>query len=506
MTVTLAAPLRGGRVARNAALNVAALVAPLLVAVVTVPILISALGTERFGVLAIAWLLLSYVSELGLGSTTTRYVAAAIGEGRLAAVGALAWTTAGLQLAIGAVEGVALALATPWLVGSVLQIPAELAAEARTSLYLLAAAVPLVGLGRSFRGVVEAAHRFDLALAVHVPATAGGYVLAAAAATAGWSLPAVFALIILPRVLAFPAYLLAAARALPETSLRPAWNASGLGGMAGFAGWVAVSTVVSPLLAYLDRFMVGMLLTMTAVTWYAAPYEVVGKLALIPVGVMGALFPAFSQLGGGDDRDRAQRLAGRAVAMVVVVLGPILVLLIGGAADGLTLWLGPEYARESALALRILAVGVLVNAIAHVPFGLLQGWGRPDLPARFHLLELPIQVGLAWALVARFGIPGAALAWTGRVVLDAALLFTATSRLGLLRAAALGAERVPRALGLVLAGAAVALLGSATLPSLAARLALVGAVAAGTSILLWATAMTAEERGRIVAMVRGKAA
>lgn len=494
--------VHGARVARNAGWNMAGMVTPLVVAFVTLPLLIRALGTERFGVLAIVWMILTYLSELGFGSTTTRYAAEAVGAGRLTEVGAIAWTTAGLQAAIGVVEGVVLAAATPWIVEGLLNIPAALAGPARTCLYLLAASIPLVGLGRSFRGVIEAAQRFDLALAVHLPATAGGYIAATLAAMAGWPLPAVFGLILASKIVVFPAYLLLARRALPGTSLRPAWHRSGLRELVGFAGWVAVSTVVSPLLVYLDRFMVGALLTMTAVTFYAAPYEVVARLALIPAAIVGALYPAFSQLSGDGDRERAESLAARSTGMVVVILGPVLVLMIGGAWDGLTLWLGPEYAQRSALALQILAVGVLANAAAHVPFGLLQSAGRPDLPARFHLIELPLQLGLAWLLVSRFGITGAAMAWTARTVLDAILLFGAASRLGLLRAHVLARSPLPGAVAGTALGAFAAVLAMLLVDGPGPRLGLLLLIGAATALLLWGRGTSAHERRRLVALLR----
>jgi O-antigen/teichoic acid export membrane protein len=92
-------------------------------------------------------------------------------------------------------------------------------------------------------------------------------------------------------------------------------------------------------------------------------------------------------------------------------------------------WLGPDFAREGALAFRILAVGMLINSLAWVPQALVQGVGRADLTAWFHLIELPVQLILAWILVSVWGVPGAALAWTLRVALDAALLFWAAQRL-----------------------------------------------------------------------------
>ena len=44
----------------------------------------------------------------------------------------------------------------------------------------------------------------------------------------------------------------------------------------------------------MDRFLVGMLLPVTNVAYYAMPYEIVTKLQLIPTAVTGVLFPAFS--------------------------------------------------------------------------------------------------------------------------------------------------------------------------------------------------------------------
>jgi O-antigen/teichoic acid export membrane protein len=88
----------------------------------------------------------------------------------------------------------------------------------------------------------------------------------------------------------------------------------------------------------------------------------------------------------------------------------------------LRVWLGSVYAANGAAALTILAAGVVVNGLAHLPSAYLLARGRPDLPALFHLIELPVYVGAAWLLIEAHGIAGAALAWTLRVTLDAGLL------------------------------------------------------------------------------------
>jgi len=70
----------------------------------------------------------------------------------------------------------------------------------------------------------------------------------------------------------------------------------------------------------------------------------------------------------------------------------------------------------------------MIVSLSHVPCGYLQASGRPDIPARFHVLELLVHLPLTWAFVHTWGITGAALAWTARVALDAALLFLASDR------------------------------------------------------------------------------
>lgn len=498
-----AARPQGRLLARNTLLNLVGLGVPMLVALLAVPLLVGGLGTSRFGILAIAWMLLSYLGELGFGSTTTKFTAEAIGR-RRGDLGPIAWTTAAMQGALGLLTSVALFAATPWLVERTFNIAPELWPEARLCLYLLAGTLPVLGLAKSFRGVLEAGQRFDLITAVRLPATAANYLLPLGGVALGWSLPAIFGLILVSRVFVLVTYATLAIRTFPDAGWRPRIEGDRWREMLGFGGWTTVSSTVSPLLVYLDRFFVGILLSMTAVTYYAAPYEVVARLLIIPSALVGTLYPAFSQLDGSGDRRAAAALAARSVKAVLLVMAPLVLLLIGGAAEGLELWLGAEFARESAAALQILGVGVLINAMAHIPYSLLTGAGRPDLPARFHLLELPAHALVAWLLVSRWGITGAAAAWSLRVTVDAVLLFGASWRLSLLRLDDLGREGVFRAAGIAAVGAAacaaVAGMDGAT------GMALLAALVTTAGLVLWRFGMAPAERTRLVGLFRSGAA
>ena len=64
--------LSGTLLARNAFRNLVGQGLPLLVAIAAIPTVLEGLGPDRFGVLAIAWVVLGYFSELGFGRSTTR--------------------------------------------------------------------------------------------------------------------------------------------------------------------------------------------------------------------------------------------------------------------------------------------------------------------------------------------------------------------------------------------------------------------------------------------------
>ena len=90
---------------------------------------------------------------------------------------------------------------------------------------------------------------------------------------------------------------------------------------------------------------------------------------------------------------------------------PVVLVIMAFAPEGLRLWLGPDFARNSGPVLRWLAAGVFVNALAQVPFSMVQGVGRPDISAKLQLAELPFYLLALRLLVNVYGIEGAAMAW-----------------------------------------------------------------------------------------------
>jgi O-antigen/teichoic acid export membrane protein len=100
------------------------------------------------------------------------------------------------------------------------------------------------------------------------------------------------------------------------------------------------------------------------------------------------------------------------------------------------LWLGPVFADESTAIMQAIAFGVFLNSLALVAYTAVQALGRPDVTAKFHLLELPVYILMVLFFIRELGILGVALAWVLRVILDAVLLFWFSYRILKLKQAA----------------------------------------------------------------------
>jgi len=419
--------LSGRRLARNTALNVVGRTVPLLVAIATVPYVIHHLGPDRYGLLALAGMVVGYfaIFNLGIGPATTKFVAELLGQGETDKLPELVWTAFASQTLFGLVAGILLAMLSPFLVSSVLKIPVELQAQAQWVFLIMAATLPIDFAAGVWSGVLGASQRFDLLNALSVPSSALSYCLPVAALALGYGLPAIVFFLALVRLAALLIQVLLCVWLYPALGAHIRFNRRLVRPLLSFGGWVAVNSAVGPILIYFDRILLGAVVSIAAVGLYTPLYLIATKLWILPTSLAATLFPAFSAGAGRGDHPWIRNTMVRSLKFLLLVVGPAALLLAFFARPLLGLWLGAGFAAEGSLALQIMAAAALITSLSFVPYDLLLGLGRPDIPAKFHLLETPVYLGAAWFLITRFGLPGAALAWGIRVALDFLLLTVA---------------------------------------------------------------------------------
>lgn len=397
---------------------------PLLVAAIAIPLLIRGLGTERFGLLAIIWVVISYFSvfDLGLNRALTQLVAERLGSGLEEEVPNLTKTALSLVAFLGVAAAGLVVLISPWLVARVLKVSAGLRLDGVHAFLVLALSLPFVIVSGGLIGLLQAHQKFRAISSVRM--ATGSLNFLGPLIVLHWtrSLTAAAFALAVSRILAAGAYALCCRYSLPSIWRQGRFETALVGPLVRFGSWFTVSSVLGPFMVYLDRFVIGALIGLTAVAYYATPYEVVSRLWILPVAMVSVLFPAFTTALAGDKK-RVAMLFGRAFRVIVLLMLPAIALVVLFAPEGLSAWVGPAFSHHSTGVLRWLAIGVLVNSVARLPHALIQGAGRPDLVAKLHCVELPIYLVALWFLLRTFGIEGAAIAWTLRSAADTIGLF-----------------------------------------------------------------------------------
>jgi O-antigen/teichoic acid export membrane protein len=488
--------LRGRLLARNSLYNLLGQAAVLLLGFLCIPVIIGAYGTQRFGILALAWVLVGYLSllDFGIGRGLVKLLSEELALGRRGGAAGVTATALVMMAGLGlAGMGVLLALARP-LAYRWLQIPESLQEEVQQGLWVLALMVPVSIVANGFRGVLEAQQRFGRLNLIRVPSAALMFLGPLAAVPFSGTLVGAVIALMVARALEALALMLSAAGILRGggRSIRP--DARTAGALLRLGGWMAVTNALAPLMVYVDRLIIATLISARAVAYYATPHEVISRMTWISRGVARVLFPAFSAAGAAEPR-RVVPLFTRALKYLLLILYPITLLIVGLGPWGLLKWLGAEYAEAGGVVARWLAVGLLVNSLARVPRNLVQALGRPDWIGKLQLAELPVYLATVVGMTRAMGIEGTAMAWTLRVSVDALVSFWFAQRLIPVRAFLLR-----MLLGLVPAGGVLA---AAAWPASALTTGLVAGVGAVLfAVTVWVAVLDPQERAFVLRWLR----
>lgn len=407
----------------NVAWNAAGLAAPLAVALLCVPPLLERLGTERFGLLALAWALtaISGLFDLGIGRATTRCVAVQLGRGeshRIASTLAAAVRIAGQAGLAGALL---LMLAAAFGAHRAIRYDPVLEPEVLQATLLLALAIPLQTLIATYRGVSEARQQFRGISLVRMALGVANFAAPLAVAQYTSHLALLVLSLLLARMAACMAFRQLARQELPRAGETPPLSAHERRELLRAGGWFSVSAVVSPILVQADRFVIGAVLSAAAVSTYAVPFDLITQLLIVVTAVTTVVFPSITyhlQTDATSARAQFDRwlwiVAGAMASVTALVAWWLPVLL--------NLWLGAALPAEASTVGRWLCLGVWINAVGSMYFAWLHAQGRFRATALLHLVELPLYLSALFLLLHLFGVTGAAIAWVLRVGLDSAVL------------------------------------------------------------------------------------
>lgn len=415
---------RSSKLSKNIILSLSAKVLPLFIGLFAIPVLIEVLGEARFGVLALIWVVISYLSmfNLGMSPAIVRLMSDKIAREEYSEISKVVWTGILFISAMGVLAGLTSLGLSRWLIYSVFNIENELKEEAYYALVYTSLTIPFIISASGFKSVMESLQRFNAISFIQGLNSLLNYLLPLVIILyLKNSIEWVVLGLLTVKIGVFIFYIVMALNTEPNLKKGIRFNFDYLKEMIGFGRWVTISSILGPLVSQLDRYFIGAFISVKAVTFYSTPLEILSKTMIIPSTVVTVLFPAFSTLNESSitRRDQLFLQGNRAV---LILLFPLLLILSSIAPVGLNVWLGENFATKSAFIAHIFCIIYFIRGGSYVPATFLHGVNRPDLTAKFHLAEVVLFI-LALKYVSGFGtIDHIAVVALGITVIDTLLL------------------------------------------------------------------------------------
>jgi O-antigen/teichoic acid export membrane protein len=403
---------------RHTAYNLLGTAAPVLVALVSIPLYLNLIGEQRYGMLAIAWLLLGYFGafDLGIGRAAAQRIAKL--ELVPAAKAHAFWTALSLNSALGILGGIAIWPAAHYFFSRQFQIDSNLRPEVLEAIPWLMMALPLATITGVLTGALQGVERF---LQLNAINSAGSILFQIMPLFAAWlwtpDLGVLMPVAIGARLIGVVFLFFACLRHV-SSGAAPSLSKSEARELLKFGGWATVSSLISPIMVMADRFIVGAVLGAKAVTNYAVPYQLAERTTILPTALASSLFPRFAK----DSAQDGLQMAIVSLRLLVVAMTPLMVLAILLAHPFLSVWISKEFADRSSLVLQIMLAGFWINGLARIPHARLQATGRPNVVAICHLVEILPYLMLLYVALHYGGVAGAATAFSMRLLVDYGLL------------------------------------------------------------------------------------
>lgn len=407
---------------KKIAYNVVGTLAPLVVGLLVTPYLIAQIGIERFGILSIAWLVVGYfgILDMGLGRALTQKVAERIGAGQTENLGALIWLGVGAATILGILGGVGIAIGADWLAFDFMKVSPGLESELARGFLWIAATIPLVLAATGLIGVLEGQQAYNVTAAIRGPTSIVTFCAPLLAASHSVDLSSIFFSLFAVRALSLLVLVQVVTRRTKAYQGRMIERGE-LSSLFQYGGWVTLSNVISPMMVYFDRFFIASTISTAVVAYYSTPSDLISKMLYLPLALTGVMFSTFASDWKLRPAD-VKRRYNKSLLVIAALIIPAVVVILLFAEPLLALWLGSDFAAKSYRIAQILAIGLLFNSLAMVPFAFVQAVGRADMTAKFHLVELPLYLLAIYFFAQQFGLLGVAAAWAARTLIDMTLL------------------------------------------------------------------------------------
>lgn len=402
--------------------NVFSSILPLLVAFLSVPLLIKAVGLERFSLLTIVWMIVGYFSllDMGLGRALTQRVSVQIGLNETNFLYKLVLKSVCIVFLLTSAGGACIWFLSNLIASNYFDVSEEIKKEVEWGIRWVALTIPLAVMTTVLLGVLEGMQYFFWIAVIRTPLS----ILVTLSPLLSTFIDVDFSYmtfsIFFVRICFFCIFLIFVFRVLYKLG-RNNPSKSDFTSLFKFGGWMSLSNIISPLMVYGDRFYVSAIMPVSIVAYYTTPFDLLTKMLVVPFSIISVMFPNFSGKWVSERKEfRVMYCKTFSFIFLLMLIGCSVFYFISE--RFFSIWISEEFSYHSHEIASVLVVGVFFNSIAMLPFSLIQSVGRSDITAKVHFFELPIYCFSLYILLDCYGLIGAAYAWVLRVFMDFLIL------------------------------------------------------------------------------------
>lgn len=422
------------RYARNLSANWFGYVANLAAMFLMTPFVFSCLEKELYGVWSLLVSVTGYLGlvELGTRASLGRHINFYLGRRDIGKVNGLLNTALVFFAASGLLLLIASSAVGLFFTDIFPKVTPQWLGEIRISLALITLALWLSLFNASFRQIVIARERFDIATGIDLAVLAirvGGTVWVL---NMGWGILGLATLQVVLSVVGIACNLVVALRVQEglriDLALARREDAREL---LSFGIWAFVAGIAMQVLYVTDTLIIGIVFDEVAVAFYAIPLILISNSRGIVMQITKTVTPrAFQSSGRGDLRDlRFLVTWGFRASMMIAI--PLYLGLAFFGTEFLHLWLPEEYDYQlGGIVLILLAIPQVVARSVEMAGGVINGLGHVRFGATMTALQGAVNIALTlvFILLLKMGLPGVALGTLVPMILFSIVSVTAALR------------------------------------------------------------------------------
>lgn len=395
---------------RNSLWNVTGAALPMVVALATVPLLISALGVEGYGIVTLVSSVIGYfgVLDINLSTGAIKYLAQNHAEGDRMRFAETFWFGVMFYGMLGLFGCAAVFFCADLLVERFFKVSPSAHASTVLAFQVGALGFALSQAQNYLLVVPQALQRYDRSAQSEAMFGIIVNLASVAAALAGTGIVGVIAARV--AVSAFNVLYLSWLIRQFDLGLGFRWPRKEVrSALTSFSAYAYLSKIASTVHQHADKLIVGAIAGPVAVTFYTVPVTLAGRILGLTYRLSSVIYPRASALAASGRISELRPVYFGVIRYVTYINLAALGVIVLAGDEFLRRWVGQAFVQQGYPVLVLMTVALLVDSMTNIPSMVNDALGHPRITGRFALANALCGIGLVYLGTYVNGITGAAV-------------------------------------------------------------------------------------------------